>query len=245
MGIRREVFPHIVGAAVIAATIVFGGILLKAGTSAALLSGGAVFLILGAYLLYFFRDPERTPPGDPAAVVAAADGKIAAIVSLDREDFGIFYQRSGLDCTKAPAIQRLLDGGVVRISIFLSLFDVHVNRAPISGTSQFLGYFPGRRWFTFQEKSSTENQRNAILMRNPHTVCLVQQIVGPVARRVVYWPDKNRPVDLKIGDRFGMMKFGSRLDMYFPEEDIEVLVRRGDTVAAGESVVARLREVRP
>jgi len=132
------------------------------------------------------------------------------------------------------------NSAAVRISIFLSLFDVHVNRAPISGNATFLGYFPGKHYFTFQDKSSDHNQHNSILIRNADTACLINQIVGPVCRRVVYWPDHERVVPLRIGDRFGMMKFGSRLDMYFPAADIELLCRPGDEVRAGETIIAEL-----
>jgi len=115
-----------------------------------------------------------------------------------------------------------------------------VNRFPISGYSTFLGYFPGRRLFTFQEKSSEVNQNNKILVRGEGTSCLVTQIVGPVCRRVVYWlrNDKTQPV--KRGERFGMMKFGSRLDMYFPKGDIEITASVGDQVHAGRTVIARI-----
>jgi len=124
----------------------------------------------------------------------------------------------------------------VRISIFLSLFDVHVNRAPIAGKIAFLGYFPGKRYFTFQEKSSEFNQHNSILIEGPQTRCLVNQIVGPVARRVVYWLKLDQVV--QKGDRIGMMKFGSRLDMVFPKADVAVVVKPGERVQAGVTVVA-------
>jgi phosphatidylserine decarboxylase len=127
----------------------------------------------------------------------------------------------------------------VRISIFLSLFDVHVNRAPIAGQVKFLAYYPGTRYFTFQEKSSELNQHNSIFIQGPQTACLVNQIVGPVARRVVYWLTLDQEV--RKGDPIGMMKFGSRLDMYLPRAEVEVVVKRGDKVLAGETVVARLR----
>jgi len=172
-------------------------------------------------MLFFFRDPERTPPGDPDAVVAGADGKLVSVVDVGRrEELG----------TEA-----------VRLSIFLSLFDVHVNRAPIAGKSTFLGYRPGKRLFTFQEKSSEVNQHNAILVEGTTTRCLVHQIVGPVCRRVVYWPDHDSAVDIDRGERIGMMKFGSRLDMYLPRDDVEIVASVGDHVRAGETVVARLR----
>jgi len=173
-----------------------------------------------SYFLYFFRDPDRHPPDDQLAIVAAADGVVAAIAELHEDE----YLKT--DC--------------YRISIFLSLFNVHVNRSPIAGKSTFLGYFPGKRFFTFQEKASEFNQHNKILIEGPHTRCLVYQIVGPVCRRVVYWPDHNSAVDVSIGERIGMMKFGSRLDIYFPKADINILSQIGDKVSAGESVIASL-----
>ena len=185
---------------------------------------GLPALLCVAYFLYFFRDPERTPPRDDDAVVAGADGTVAAITEMHEARY-----------LKAPC---------VRISIFLSLFDVHVNRAPISGESTFLGYFPGKRLFTFQEKSSEVNQHNKILIAGGRTRCLVCQIVGPVCRRVVYWLPHDAPSAVAKGDRIGMMKFGSRLDMYFPATDVEVLVKPGATVRAGETVVARVRNGR-
>jgi len=173
------------------------------------------------YLLYFFRDPERIPPADIDAVVAGADGTVAAITEA--------YEG------------RYLTAPCVRISIFLSLFDVHVNRAPIAGESFFLGYFPGKRLFTFQAKSSAVNQHNKILIVSERTRCLVCQIVGPVCRRVVYWPSHDKAVEVAMGERIGMMKFGSRLDIYLPADDVKVIVTPGAKVRAGETVVARIR----
>jgi len=129
----------------------------------------------------------------------------------------------------------------VRISIFLSLFDVHVNRAPLAGHSTFLGYFPGMRLFTFQEKSSEVNQHNKILIEGTRTRCLVNQIVGPVCRRVVYWPDHDKAVSVAMGERIGMMKFGSRLDIYLPASDVKIICKPGDIVHAGETIVARMK----
>lgn len=177
--------------------------------------------VCAVFLLFFFRDPERVVPADPAAVVAGADGRVAALAFLRENAF--------------------LKADCVRISIFLSLLDVHVNRAPIAGESVFLGYFPGKRFFTFQEKSSDANQHNKILITGGQTRCLVHQIVGPVCRRVVYWLPHDRPEKIAMGERIGMMKFGSRLDMYLPASDVDVLCKPGDTVRAGETTVARLK----
>jgi len=223
MTVRSEVLPFV------------GGVVLICGLLALILRGRAVSVrrttwicllpaVIGVvYLMYFFRDPNRTPPRAADAVVAGADGTVAAVANVYEGGY--------------------LKTNCVRISIFLSLFDVHVNRAPISGKSTFLGYFPGKRLFTFQEKSSEVNQHNKILIEGEHTRCLVNQIVGPVCRRVVYWLPHDRPAEVAMGDRIGMMKFGSRLDIYLPVDSADVVVRRGDTVRAGETIIARMKGV--
>ena len=218
MGIRVEVVPFLLAALIVGAVLWF---------TTVPVAGALVGVVIAAYMLYFFRDPERAPIDDPNAIVAAANGVVAVISSMK------------------PFILQgdpQLGKDLIRISIFLSLFDVHVNRAPITGTASFLGYFPGKRLFTFDEKASEYNQHNAILIEGTRTRCLVKQIVGPVCRRVVYWPDHDRPVPLRVGERFGMMKFGSRLDMTFPRSDIEVTVKVGTRVVAGTTVIARLKD---
>lgn len=220
MHYRGEVLPFIAAAVVLSVMMAF---LFKVLGSTRIISVSVSVctgLVLIAYLMYFFRDPDRQTPSDINAVIAPADGKIARIVNMHEGEY--------------------IKDETVRISIFLSLFDVHVNRAPISGMSKFLGYFPGKRFFTFEEKSSQYNQHNAILMTGDRTKCLIKQIVGPVCRRVVYWPDHENEVPLKKGDKIGMMKFGSRLDMYFPADSITVLVKVGDVVRAGETIIAVL-----
>jgi phosphatidylserine decarboxylase len=198
-------------------------------------------LILNAYFVYFFRDPVRVPPQDPSAIVAAAEGVVTGIVTFDTDRFRGLAKRSGLAEPQLAKLDRLLAGDSVRFSIYLSPLDVHVNRAPFTGEAEFLGYFPGKHLFTLQEKSSEENQHNAILIESDATQCLIHQIVGPVCRRVVYWPDHDKRVPLTVGDKIGMMKFGSRLDMYLPKDDIDVLVKEGDRVRAGETRIAALR----
>ncbi|HPE66206.1 MAG TPA: phosphatidylserine decarboxylase, partial [Synergistales bacterium] len=208
------------------ASFVFGVFIYTIAKVSGASNGLAFFLGLlfgGAgtgYMLFFFRDPEIVTPAEPGIVVAAANGKLAKIVEMYEKDY--------------------LKQDTIRISIFLSLFDVHVNRFPIGGFSTFLGYFPGKRLFTFDEKSSDVNQHNAILVRNEETSCLIRQIVGPVCRRVVYWLREDKTTTVKQGDRFGMMKFGSRLDMYFPKDDIEMVAKIGDQVTAGETIIARI-----
>ncbi len=214
--IVKEVLPFFIGCLVL-----FGGLtlvlrLLKWRRTA------WVFLLLAlisaCYMLYFFRDPVRQPPSNPAAVVAGADGVVMSVKEMPENQF--------------------LKTETVRISIFLSLLDVHVNRAPVAGHITFLQYYPGARYFTFQEKSSDFNQHNSILIEGPRTRCLVNQIVGPVARRVVYWLKLDQQVAL--GERIGMMKFGSRLDMYLPKDDVTVVTKKGDRVQAGVTIVATI-----
>ena len=127
-------------------------------------------VVSACYMLYFFRDPDRKAPEDPTAIVAGADGIVTSVKDIHESTF--------------------LNTETVRISIFLSLLDVHVNRAPLSGESTFMGHYPGKHFFTFQEKSSEYNQHNSIVITGKKTRCLIKQIVGPVARRVVYWLDK-------------------------------------------------------
>lgn len=220
MAFRIEIVPFLL--AVITLGMLLAGALRlgKVSWRKAFVFSGIITVILIGYLLVFFRDPIRTASPNPADIVAGAEGKIMSVVEVDEPEF--------------------LKTKAVRISIFLSLVDVHVNRAPIAGKVEHAMYYPGARFFTFEEKSSELNQHSSIVIRGEKTTCLVKQIVGPVARRVVYWLKAGD--DLKKGDRIGMMKFGSRLDMYFPREDVEVLVKKGDKVRAGETVVARLKQ---
>jgi len=213
MKIRREALP-------------FLGISIAVGLTVGLVVPGSlvvalVTLLATSFVVFFFRDPERVPPFDKEAIVSGADGRVMSVS---------FHEAN-----------EVLKTRTVRISVFLSLFDVHVNRAPLSGQAEFRGYFPGKTLFAFREKSSEVNQHNKILITGAHTRCLVVQLVGPFARRVVYWHSHEHAEPVSAGDRIGMMKFGSRLDVYFPQADIKVLVKKGDRVRAGETVIARLR----
>ena len=220
MSVRPEVVPFLLAAVAIGVAVSLILRLFRQPSRTAGLAALITTVILGAYMLYFFRDPVRTAPQDPRAVVAGADGKVMRISYMHEDKF--------------------LKTDVVRISIFLSLFDVHVNRAPVDGKITYLGYFPGSRFFTFQDKSSDLNQHSSILIEGGRTRCLVNQIVGPVARRVVYWLTLDQQV--ASGDSIGMMKFGSRLDMYLPKSEVALRVKEGDKVRAGETVVATVNE---
>lgn len=184
----------------------------------------AVFYVLGLigclFMLYFFRDPERTVTAGADEFVSAADGTVRSVETMEEKRF-----------LKCPA---------VRISVFLSPFNVHVNRHAMGGEILEAGYTPGKHLFTIDPRSSEVNEHSSILVKGEKTRCLERQIVGPIVRRVVYWQEAGERVEK--GQRLGMMKFGSRMDLYFPADEVEAVVKRGDKVAAGVTVVARLKK---
>ena len=176
-------------------------------------------LILTAFMFHFFRDPERVPPSNPDWVLSGADGRVRAIEHL-----------------RDP---KYLGEEVLRISVYLSPMDVHVNRCPLGGQVGEHGYVPGKRILTRNNDSSQFNEHSHIQITNGQTQCLVHQIVGPIVRRVVYWLRTDQQIER--GERLGLMKFGSRLDVYLPAADIEeILVTEGDKVQAGLTPLARL-----
>jgi phosphatidylserine decarboxylase len=209
------------------ASIVLAGILAgvlkmaRVSSRKALVFSGIVCVAMSVYMLYFFRDPVRVAPRDTALIVAGAEGRVMGVVEVFEPEF--------------------LKIKTVRISIFLSLIDVHVNRSPIAGRVDVAEYFPGARYFTFLEKSSEFNQHSSIVVRGEKVDCLIKQIVGPVARRVVFWDYIKSGYSVSKGESIGMMKFGSRLDMYLPADKVDVVVAKGDKVRVGETVVARLK----
>ncbi len=220
LAVNPEVSTSLVAVVVFSLLIVVLARIFTRSWSKPILIGINVAVVGCAYMLYFFRDPERLTPDNPDIVYASADGKIMGIKTLFED--------------------KHLHTNAVRISIFLSLTDVHVNRAPMSGMVTFADYFPGARHFTFLEKASDFNQHSEILIENRRTKCLVNQVVGPIARRVVFWVQPGKR--LQAGQRIGMMKFGSRLDIYLPEADVEeILVQPGQKVVAGETPIASLK----
>jgi phosphatidylserine decarboxylase len=176
-------------------------------------------LTLAGFMVYFFRDPERAVVADPNIVVAGADGWVRRVEEIDEPKY--------------------LQSRTIRISTFLTPFDVHVNRSPIAGAVKALAYTPGKHILTIQQAASEYNEHSSIYIEGQGTRCLVKQIVGPIVRRVVYWLEEGQ--ELAKGDRIGIMKFGSRMDVYLPVTDVEVLVKKGDRVFAGKTVLARLK----
>jgi phosphatidylserine decarboxylase len=170
---------------------------------------GAPLFLLAAFCLYFFRDPEREIPAGPVAV-SPADGKVVAV-------------------KRETATES-------RISVFLNIFDVHVNRAPIAGTITDVHYTKGRFLVASREDASAQNEQNVVSVRGDGTCVIFKQIAGLIARRIVFYKQPGDAV--AKGERVGLIKFGSRVDVLFgPEWDI--VVQPGMRVSAGSSVIAR------
>ncbi len=174
---------------------------------------GGVFLFLAAFVLYFFRDPERVAPADPAAVVSPADGRIVEVIE---QPLG---SRPGR-----------------RVSIFLAIWDVHVNRAPLAGRIAKVEYRPGRFYAAMRSRASAENEQNVVHLETPRGEIVFKQIAGWIARRILFWKTAGDAVAL--GERVGMIRFGSRVDLWLPAE-AEILVRPGEHVKGGSSILAR------
>jgi phosphatidylserine decarboxylase len=170
-------------------------------------------LAVAAAVAYFFRDPERKAPNDPAVVVSPADGRVTAVIEE------AFEGRPGR-----------------RISIFLAIWNVHVNRAPLSGRLQRVEYRPGKFYAAMRARASAENEQNVFYLDTGRGTIVFKQVAGWIARRVVSW--KSPGDSLVLGERIGLIRFGSRMDLWLPE-DAEILVRPGESVAGGESIVAR------
>lgn len=175
-------------------------------------------IILTLFVIAFFRNPDRTIPGDPKAVVSPADGKVIEIVKIDEKDF--------------------LNAEVVKISVFMSVFNVHVNRVPMAGKVVRAQYFPGKFLVASLDKASTDNERNALVIENKGGAkILVVQIAGIVARRIVCYAKEGDT--LEKGVRFGLIRFGSRLDLYLPA-DSDIKVSAGEKVKGGETIMGVL-----
>jgi phosphatidylserine decarboxylase len=183
---------------------------------------GWVFLPLVVWVIAFFRDPDRTPPPGESLVLSPADGKMLPVVQAP-----------------PPAELGLGPTPMIRLSIFMNVFNVHVNRIPCNGTVTALAYRPGKFINASFDKASEDNERMAIRLRTkPAGVDLaVVQIAGLVARRIKC--DLKDGEDVCRGDRFGIIRFGSRLDVYLPA-GARVLVKPGQTVTAGETALAEL-----
>ena len=180
---------------------------------------GIISLIITIWVFYFFRDPERFPINDENYLLSPADGVISQITELNGP------QELGLDNKK-----------FTRVSIFMNVFDCHVNRVPSSGKITQIFYKPGEYINASLDKASEKNERNYVKMvsKNGEELILVQ-IAGLIARRIVC--EKKENDEIKQGDRFGMIRFGSRVDLYF--ENYQLMVNTNQKTIAGETILAR------
>jgi phosphatidylserine decarboxylase len=205
--IHREGYPFIAA---------FAGVSLVLG-----LIWGPLFwigLILTGWCAYFFRDPERVTPVDDRLIVSPADGIVSFVGPA------VPPRELGLGSTE-----------MTRVSVFMNVFSCHVNRSPVRGRIQRIEHRPGKFLNADLDKASTENERNGLVIESPNGTIGVVQVAGLVARRIVCWVEAG--TDIAIGERFGLIRFGSRLDVYLPA-GAAARVAIGQTSVGGETVIA-------
>lgn len=175
-------------------------------------------LVLTIWCIYFYRDPERVTPVDDDLVISPADGKVSFV--------GLAIPPVELDMGIEPRM---------RVSVFMNVFSVHINRAPVRGRIEKIFHRPGKFLNAELDKASTDNERNSVLIESAHGKVGVVQIAGLVARRILCWSREGE--QLSVGERFGLIRFGSRVDVYLPE-NASVRVAVGQTAIAGETILA-------
>jgi phosphatidylserine decarboxylase len=174
-----------------------------------------LFAIIVIFMAYFFRDPQRVPPSDPNLVVAPADGRVTRVAPTTL-------------LNNAPA---------TLVSIFLSPFDVHINRAPIAGRVLDISYSRGKFLMATNENASSVNEQNALVIQGEKATVVCKQIAGILARRIVCWTRKGD--NLALGERFGMIKFSSRTDVILPA-NVTVTVKEGSRVCGGVTIIGQI-----
>ncbi len=177
---------------------------------------GILLGILAAFMAFFFRDPNRKPPADSDVVVSPADGRVTRVDRLEA------------DSDQSPTL----------VSIFLSPFDVHINRAPIAGEITDVSYLRGKFLMATKEQASVVNEQNALTIRGEKITVVCKQIAGILARRIICW--KHAGDAVALGERFGLIKFSSRTDVLLPA-NVQVLVTVGARVRGGTTVIGRIR----
>lgn len=177
-----------------------------------------IFFLLFLFIVYFFRDPERTIPQEKNAIVSPADGVVVEIVK-ENDPF--------------------MNQPFTRVSIFLNVFDVHINRIPINGRIEKMLYNKGKFMNAASPKASLDNEQTALLIDNGRHKIVVKQIAGLIARRIVCWAKVDD--EYHRGQRFGLIRFGSRTDLFIPE-DCRLIVSKGDRVAGGKDIIGYLPE---
>lgn len=176
---------------------------------------GLLCLFITLFITWFFRDPDRIVPEDENALVSPADGRILSSEKLEKNDF--------------------IDGPCIKISIFMNVFNVHVNRIPFSGIIEKADYFPGKFFNASFDKASKDNERNALVIKTEKgkRYCVVQ-IAGLIARRIISRVSQGD--EMQKGERYGMICFGSRLDLYLPEDTL-IAAAIGEKVKSGSSII--------
>jgi phosphatidylserine decarboxylase len=181
-----------------------------------------IYVILGILCLltiYFFRDPERRTPTDDSLIISPADGKVVLIKEIEESEY--------------------MNNKATQISIFLSPLNVHVNRVPFSGDVEYVKYSPGKYLMAWEDHASEQNERAHFGVKHSSgTKILFKQITGFLARRIVYNLEEGTHVT--AGERFGIMKFGSRMDLILPE-NVDIMVGKGEKTVAGESIIGKIR----
>ena len=213
MRFAREGRPFIVGSAI----LVLIALLLTIYVNGAWGIAALLLLIIALWVAYFFRDPERSGDRGEHLVVAPADGKVVLITDIDEPTF--------------------LGGRAKRVSIFMNVFSVHVNRYPVSGVVRHVKYMPGKFLNAVSEASSAENEQSAIGIDTGRHRVLMRQIAGLIARRIVTYSREGERVTQ--GERMGLIRFGSRVDVYLPEGST-LRAKLGDQTSAGTTVIAEL-----
>ena len=221
---QKEMLRFAIPLGVVAAGLILFVPLVVPGTwivlKLALIGVGILAALLLVFVCYFFRDPERAvPPGDDI-IVSAADGLVVGVEEIEEPDFHL--------------------GPMLRIAVFLSVFDVHVNRSPVAGTVNSTVYKTGQFLDVRHPDSSTRNECRSWWLDTAHGPVAVRQIAGLVARRIVAWADEGS--ELERGQRFGMIRFGSRTEVFLPIGCIP-LVKPGDRVAGAATPIARWPEL--
>lgn len=216
--VAREGLPFIL---VFLAAAVLAAVWARSGGWGARATLPAGLLMLTLFVVYFFRDPERRVPADPDVVVSPADGTVMSVREVAGEAAGTAF----------------MGGTATRVTIFLSIFNVHVQRAPLGGRVDAYDYRPGRYLPAWRDEASSQNEQASLALATEEGPVVVRQIAGLVARRIVTYPREGD--SLARGERIGLIRFGSRVDLFLPP-DWTVTVGAGDRVRGGETPVAHI-----
>jgi phosphatidylserine decarboxylase len=207
----RDAYPFLIALALLALVAAAAGQFYHSGFFLLAL----LFILLALFIAYFFRNPEREVSTDPTLVLSPADGHVSLVKPIEADN---------------PAA-----GNVV--SVFLSVFDVHVNRTPIAGKITNVKYQPGKFLNALNHRSSSENEQNIITVQNDRLTVTFSQIAGVIARRIVFW--KKIGDTLSPGERIGLIKFGSRTDIFLPDT-VKIEVKKGDRVIGGKTIIGKI-----